>query len=281
MCGALCAGLSDRRKTGSNMCDCAREKNFDELACVLRNEYVGPRLYKLALKAPRMARAIRPGQFVHMQLPGFGAHILRRPFSVYRVFPEQDTIEIIYQVVGEGTDYMTSLEPGAQCSLIGAMGQGWQAVEGTLLLVGGGVGAAPLFLFAEQLAAEGHPFEVVLGAQTESMLVTCADYAQLLGRDPILATDDGTVGFAGFCTEPVREALASGAYAGVFCCGPEPLMRAVAGIAEEAGVACWVSMEKRMACGVGACLSCVVETTAGKKRSCVDGPVFNAKDVVW
>ncbi|MDO4443142.1 MAG: dihydroorotate dehydrogenase electron transfer subunit [Slackia sp.] len=263
------------------MCDCSASKHFDERARVLANEQIGPRLYKITLAAPKMACAIEPGQFVHMQLSGMEAHILRRPFSVYRTDKEAGSIEIIYQVVGEGTAFMTEYAPGVECMLIGAMGHGWQVREGESLIVGGGVGAAPLFLFAEKLADEGRPFEVVLGAQTESMLVTRADYAQLLGRDPILATDDGSVGFAGFCTEPVREALASGAYATVYCCGPEPLMRAVAGIADEAGVPCFVSMEKRMACGVGACLSCVVETVSGKKRSCVDGPVFDAKDVVW
>ena len=133
--------------------------------------------------------------------------------------------------------------------------------------------------FAEQF--EGREVEVVLGAQTASMMVTRDDYASLLGRDPIVATDDGSLGYAGFCTEPVREELARGDYSAVYCCGPTPLMRAVAAIAEEAGVPCWVSMEKRMACGVGACLSCVVETQAGKRRSCVDGPVFNAKELVW
>ena len=149
------------------------------------------------------------------------------------------------------------------------------------LIVGGGVGAAPLFMFTEQLVREGREVEVVLGAQTASMMVTRGDYASLLGRDPIVATDDGSLGYAGFCTEPVREELARGGYSAVYCCGPTPLMRAVAAIAEEAGVPCWVSMEKRMACGVGACLSCVVETQAGKRRSCVDGPVFNAKELVW
>lgn len=263
------------------MCTTDVANAFDERARVLGNEQIGPRLYKITLDAPLMAKAVRPGQFVHMQLPGFEAHILRRPFSVYRVLPESGVVEIIYQTVGEGTVHMTGYAQGETCALMGPLGHGWQPIEGKLLLVGGGVGAAPLFMFAEQLAAQGHPFEVVLGAQTQEMLVTREDYAQLLGRDPLLATDDGSAGFAGFCTEPVREELASGQYAGVFCCGPEPLMRAVAGIAEEAGVECRISLEKRMACGIGACLSCVVETREGKRRSCVDGPVFDAKDVVW
>ena len=263
------------------MCESAHARNFEECAHVLANECIGPRLYKITLAAPNMASAVRPGQFVHMLIPGFASHILRRPFSVYKTVPEIGAIEIIYQVVGEGTEFMTTLSGGVNCSIIGSMGHGWEPVVGKLLLVGGGVGAAPLFLFARELADANHPFDVVLGAQTEAMLVTRADYAELLGRDPILATDDGTVGHHGFCTEPVRVALAEGGYAGVYCCGPEPLMRAAAGLAADAGMECWVSMEKRMACGVGACLSCVVETVAGKKRSCVDGPVFNSKELVW
>ena len=192
-----------------------------------------------------------------------------------------DNVELIYQTVGEGTAYLTEVETGAVCSLTSPLGHGWQPSEGKSLIVGGGVGAAPLFMFTEQLVREGREVEVVLGAQTASMMVTRDDYASLLGRDPIVATDDGSLGYAGFCTEPVREELARGDYSAVYCCGPTPLMRAVAAIAEEAGVPCWVSMEKRMACGVGACLSCVVETQAGKRRSCVDGPVFNAKELVW
>lgn len=252
---------------------------FEERASVVSNVNVGPRLYKITLRAPKTAAAIRPGQFVHMLLPGFGAHILRRPFSVYAV--QGESIDIIYQTVGEGTRFLTEVQPGEACSLIAALGHGWQVHAGKSLIVGGGVGAAPLFMFTRQLVSEGADVEVVLGAQTADMLVTRADYANLLGREPIVATDDGSLGHAGFCTEPVRAELARGGYSNVYCCGPEPLMRAVAGIAEEAGVACWVSMEKRMACGVGACLSCVVETQAGKRRSCVDGPVFNAKELVW
>ena len=255
-------------------------KAFEERASVVSNANVGPRLYKITLAAPKTAAAIRPGQFVHLLLPGFGAHILRRPFSVYAAH-EDGSVDIIYQTVGEGTRYLTEVEPGAVCSIIAPLGHGWQPQGGKSLIVGGGVGAAPLFMFTQQLVAAGADVEVVLGAQTADMLVTRADYAQLLGREPIIATDDGSLGHAGFCTEPVRAELARGGYDAVFCCGPAPLMRAVAGIAEEAGVACWVSMEKRMACGVGACLSCVVETQAGKRRSCVDGPVFNAKELVW
>ena len=127
---------------------------------------------------------------------------------------------------------------------------------------------------------------MVLGAQTEAALTCRGRYEALLDEPPRCATDDGSFGREGFCTSLVAEALAEAAEAGepydyLAVCGPEPLMKIVAGMAAEAGVPCEVSMEKRMACGVGACLSCVVDTVGGKQRACVDGPVFDARKVVW
>ncbi len=116
---------------GFSMCECEAHNGtpaFEERACVVSNENLGPRLYKITLAAPKTAAAIRPGQFVHMLLPGFGAHILRRPFSVYAA--KGDNVEIIYQTVGEGTAYLTEVETGAVCSLISPLGHGWQPSEG-------------------------------------------------------------------------------------------------------------------------------------------------------
>jgi dihydroorotate dehydrogenase electron transfer subunit len=255
--------------------------HFEETAVILRNDELAPNIWRMDLKAPRCAEAIQPGQFVHMLIPGYEAHILRRPFSIYQVDRPAGVIVVVYQVVGEGTRFMTTLAVGTPCSVMGALGNRWQAVPGKLLLVGGGLGAEPLFLFAQELSAAGHPFEVVLAARSRELLVTFEDFKAQLGHDPLVATDDGSAGVHGFATEPARAELARGGYAGVYCCGPEPLMRAIAQLAAEFGVPCWVSMEKRMACGVGACLSCVVETTSDKRRSCVDGPIFDASEVVW
>ena len=151
-------------------------------------------------------------------------------------------------------------------------------------------GASP-----EELTAAGIATDAILGAYTIDALVARERYGAVLGCEPACSTDDGTYGRAGFCTPLVEEALAAAAAEGapydyVACCGPEPLMKIVAGMADAAGVFCEVSMERRMACGVGACLvcacdmaclSCVVDTTAGKRRACVDGPVFCASEVVW
>ena len=258
----------------------------NERARIVSNEQVGPRLHVVTLESPEIARGIMPGQFVHMKLPGYAEHVLRRPFSVYARSAEAGLLEILYQEVGT----LTSLMPGLKddvVELIGPVGNTWNAECTHALLVGGGVGAAPLFLLADQLKRDGIPFDVVLGAQTASALVARQRYSDLIGCEPCCATDDGSYGRAGFCTSLVEERLEQGCLADgarydyLAVCGPEPLMRIVAAMGDNAGVRTQVSMEKRMACGIGACLSCVVDTVGGKKRSCVDGPIFNAEEVVW
>lgn len=272
----------------------------NEPARLLSNKQVGPRLYLMVLHAPLIASHVRPGQFVHLLVPSMEAHVLRRPFSIYARDTAVGTVEILYQTVGFGTRHMADLScDGGAFELIGPVGNTWSLSDGDalveggevalrrVLLVGGGVGAAPLHLLAEELVGRGDAVDLVLGAQTADALVCRERYARLLGREPFCATDDGSYGRAGFCTSLVEERLAQGpstdggSYDCVCVCGPEPLMKIVADLAREADVACEVSLERRMACGVGACLSCVVDTVDGKRRSCVDGPVFDGRKVVW
>lgn len=262
---------------------------INEQARVLLNEGVGPNLFVMALESPGIAQAVAPGQFVHMKIPGMDSHILRRPFSVYACDAQAGVVEILYQAVGFGSSHMTTLAEGDEgAELIGPVGRGWRPSPDAkrALLVGGGVGAAPLFMLCEKLVGQGVETDVVLGAQTEMALACRERYEDLLPEPPRCATDDGSFGREGFCTSLVQEALDAAASEGkpydyLAVCGPEPLMRIVASMAKAAEVPCEVSMERRMACGIGACLSCVVDTIGGKKRACVDGPVFDAGEVVW
>ena len=266
---------------------------LNECAQIISNEKVGPALHVMTLESPCISRSVKPGQFVHMKVPQSESHVLRRPFSVYSRNLEAETIDILYQEVGTLTSFMPALREET-CELIGPVGNTWTARErhenGSCthaLIVGGGVGAAPLFMMTEELVGCGCELDVVLGAQTFAGLVTFKRYRSVLGKEPFCSTDDGSYGRAGFCTSLVEERLAQGAtadgkpYDYLAVCGPEPLMRIVADMGREACVFTEVSLEKRMACGIGACLSCVVNTTSGKKRSCVDGPIFNAREVVW
>ncbi|MEG0070482.1 MAG: dihydroorotate dehydrogenase electron transfer subunit [Raoultibacter sp.] len=255
----------------------------NETGTIISNEEVGPNLYLMKLSLSDIASRIEPGQFVQVKLPGMEGHILRRPFSVYEASQRSGVAEILYQEVGFGTAHMKTLATGQSVEAIGPVGNGWMvpADAKRILLVAGGVGAAPLFMLAQQQRAAGVQVDVILGAQTAEALVTRERYSALCEKSLQCATDDGTYGHAGFCTGLVESSIGEHLYDYLACCGPEPLMKIVARRAIDDGIPCQISLERRMACGVGACLSCVVDTHAGKKRACVDGPIFDAEEVVW
>ncbi len=247
---------------------------------VLSNERIAEGVGLMILHAPRTASLISPGQFVHLRIGAGRDFLLRRPFSVHRAHGEQ--IEILYQVLGVGTRAMSELGCSESVDLIGPLGHGWDVPSGTMhaLLVSGGLGAAPLGGLAERLAREGIAVTVAMGAPTAERLVG-RDVFEAAARRVVIATDDGTEGETGFVTAPVADLLKSRSFDIVYACGPEVMQRAVVALCDEAGVPCQVSLERLMACGIGACLSCVVTTKSGLKRACVDGPVFDAEEVCW
>jgi dihydroorotate dehydrogenase electron transfer subunit len=177
---------------------------------------------------------------------------------------------------------MAERESGDVMDAIGPLGTGWNVPERVehALLVAGGLGAAPLGMLSEELAARGTAVTVALGAPTQERLVG-REVFEASARRIEYATDDGSEGTQGFVTEVTGSLLAESGFDVVCVCGPEIMERAVSAQAAEAGVACRVSLERLMACGIGACLSCVVTTTEGRKRACVDGPVFDASELVW
>ncbi|MDR3310693.1 MAG: dihydroorotate dehydrogenase electron transfer subunit [Oscillospiraceae bacterium] len=228
----------------------------------------------------------KPGQFVHIKCAeDGGARILRRPVSVCDFFGGGDGAEpeltVVFEVRGGGTKWLSERREDDELDVLGALGSGFPEVSGDILLAGGGLGIAPL-LYAAQRA--GTRAEAVLGFRSKERIILTGDFERLARRVEI-ATDDGSYGHGGTVAEPVRAALAERPFGAVFACGPRPMLRAVAEIAEERGVPCFVSLEERMACGVGACLGCAVKlkTADGEavKRVCRDGPVFASGEVVW
>lgn len=259
----------------------ATHKPALERVRVLSNDRVAEGVGLIVLEAPRCAQAVQPGQFVHLRVATGADIILRRPFSVHRATDER--IEILYQVLGAGTLRLAEKPAGdTSMDLVGPLGNGWRIPEAAAhaLLVAGGLGAAPLGMLAEKLAQRGVAVTVAQGAPTASRLVA-RELFERVARRVEVATDDGSAGERGFVTGPVERLLASGTFDVVYTCGPEIMERRVAGLAVGAGVACQVSLERLMACGIGACLSCVVSTRDGLRRACVDGPVFDAEEVVW
>jgi dihydroorotate dehydrogenase electron transfer subunit len=252
-----------------------------ESVTVVANDRLAEGVGLMVLRAPRVAAAVQPGQFVHLRLDTHSETILRRPFSVHRVHGEH--IELLYQVLGAGTLRMAEKRPGdTSMDVVGPLGHGWVIPDGVAhaLLVAGGLGAAPLGMLAERLAERGVAVSVAQGAPTAERLVARGLFERV-ARAVHVATDDGSAGERGLVTLPVAEMLSAERFDVAYTCGPEPMQRAVAGMLAVTGVPCQVSLERLMACGIGACLSCVVSTVFGLKRACVDGPVFNAEEVVW
>lgn len=267
-----------------------RVKPVLETARVAANEPVCPGTWRMVLEAPHTARHAVPGQFVHLGLDVERDSVLRVPISVHAAHRQEQEVELLYQVVGPSTTVMSEqIVPGDELDLIGPIGNGWSMPEGTgagrALIVGGGLGAAPVASLAEAWAAAGVRTDAILGAQTSERILSRERFEAVCGTVAI-ATDDGTEGDHGFVTVPLERMVASALEAGdpytyIAVCGPTPMMRNCVRLLPD-GVRCEVSMERLMACGVGACLSCIVPLAAGgTKRACVDGPVFDAREVDW
>lgn len=247
---------------------------------VLVNDRLAAGVGLMVLDAPATAAAVRPGQFIHLRISRDAEFILRRPFSVHRA--SGDRVEILYQVFGRGTRALSEAERGIEMDLVGPLGTGWSIPGGTdhALVVAGGLGAAPMGMLVEALAAQGVATAVALGAPNAERLLA-RDLFEEHARRVTVATDDGSAGVRGLVTTLVEGLIADDRPDVLYACGPEVMQRVVAAQAAAAGVPCQVSLERLMACGVGACLSCVVSTTSGLKRACVDGPVFDAGEVLW
>ena len=263
------------------------DQKLQESGPVLFNRQVAEGIYHMSVLAPRIAAAARPGQFVQVKVASEPSiQFLRMPFAVFDVDETAGSVDVCYQVVGEGTEQLTHLAVGDEVDFVGPIGNGWHIPAGTkhALLACGGVGVPALKLLADELADQGAQVDVVIGAQTAKRLACVEQFEDSIRASQgalHIATDDGSAGVKGFVNAVTDELLATHDYDYVAVCGPPLMERSVALPAIEHGVTCEVSMERLMACGVGACLGCVVETTDGLKRCCVDGPVFDASEVIW
>ena len=256
---------------------------------VLRHETLAPGIRSLELRVPELPAAARPGQFVGVYT-GDGAMLLPRPISICDSGDEKE-LRLVYRVAGKGTAEIAGLKAGEETQILGILGNGYPVEElknKRVLLLGGGIGIPPMLLLAKQLSAlsngeekEQSPVITVLGYRDAQMFLReeFEKYAQVF-----IATEDGSVGTKGNVLTAVKE---EGIRADAICaCGPMPMLRAVKAYAAQEGIACYISLEERMACGVGACLGCVVKTTREDEHShvkntriCTEGPVFDAEYV--
>ena len=260
--------------------------------------------FRLRLRCPAIAAAIEPGQFVMLRLPGRDDPLLGRPFALYDVAEDGAAFDVGFVVIGKMTRLMAGLSAGDAVELWGPLGRGFpeppEPSAGPVVMVAGGIGQTP-FLAAgrEILGTAGYgergrfappaaPPELLYGARSAGYLAEVARF-EAAGIPVTVATDDGSAGHRGFVTDLLERRLAEGPRPSrVYACGPEPMMHAAARLCETHGVPCWLSLESPMACGFGACFSCVVKVrepgapASGEaeewdyRRSCIEGPVFAA-----
>ena len=248
-----------------------------QLSEVVSLEEVMPGVFLMWLLAPGIAGAAKPGQFAMLRC---GSHnFLRRPLSIHRVSGDRQKLAFLFAAVGKGTRWLSGVTPGQELDLVGPLGQGFEIdVDASqLLLVAGGLGVAPLGFLADEARAQGKNVNLLLGAATASALCP----AELLpGVDSCRsATDDGTYGRRGLVTHLLAESLPGTQQ--IFACGPLPMLRALAADPALRQHRAQVSLEIRMACGLGVCYGCTVNTVHGLRQVCKHGPVFEMADVLW
>ena len=243
-------------------------------------EEVGRNVYLLTFVARGISSSVRSGQFVNIRVGEGIEPLLRRPFSVYRT--DGDEVQVIFNVVGKGTSALRKKNRGENIDVIGPLGVPYSLSGGafkTGILVGGGLGVAPLPLATATLKVQGTPFATFLGARTGDQLV------ETHLENLRCATDDGTRGFHGTVLDLLKDSLTRNPIVNpkIFACGPTPMLRAVASFARENAVPCEVSLEGAMACGIGICQGCPVELVGAEKKyalMCKDGPVFDISRIV-
>ena len=254
---------------------------LDECCKVLSHQDIGSGYRYLIVDAPQMSAELTPGQFVHVRVPALEESALRRPFSVFDA--ADGTVSILYKTVGRGTTALNRVAEGDRIDILGPLGHGFPGkCEGTALLVGGGYGVAPLHFLAKR-----RPGRKILcvGGRAKSDLLAIDRFGLIPGVELKLATNDGTEGVKGFVTVPLDETIAElrakGEKFELFTCGPDGLLKAVTERALACGVPGWISCDRHMICGVGACYACIQKTVRGNSRCCIEGPVFAAKDLIW
>ena len=236
---------------------------------VLENAPLTPSVYKMRLGGDTSAVTV-PGQFINIRLDGF---FLRRPISVCDYNGEELTI--LYKILGRGTEYMTSLRRGDRLDVLTGLGNGFDTADagGAPLLIGGGVGTPPMYRLCRELLSAGKPVTVILGFNTREEIFYEEEF-RALGAKVIVSTADGSYGVKGFVTD----AMEGLDYTYFYCCGPEPMLKAVWKKARTSGQ---LSFEERMGCGFGACMGCSCKTVTGYKRICKDGPVLRKEEILW
>ena len=246
---------------------------FDVSVKIISNQKVNDKYYKLSFYSSELAKNVLPGQFMQVQIMPAMDPFLRRPFSYYRVHND-DTVEILYEVLGHGTFLLTQKPVGSELKILGPLGKGFTSTKQSKkrVLIAGGIGVPPLVYFSEKNKVD----YLIIGAKSKAEILPETELNKTSG-EILFATNDGSYGKKGFVTVLLEDLLKKHSPDELFIqmCGPKPMMQAVIDIAQVKGIEGEASLDEDMACGVGACLGCMVNTDKGLVPSCVEGPIFS------
>lgn len=259
---------------------------FQLKARILINSQVSPDCLHMSLQAAEIAQAAKPGQFIQVRCNNSLEPLLRRPFGIHSARNEHQ-IDILYKIVGKGTQLLSKKRQGEELDIIGPLGNGFSLPlpANSVILVGGGVGVAPLLFLAEKLVQAKHPVSqilVLIGAKKKES-VLCEEEFRKLGIEVCIANEDGNSGFKGTVCNLLKEILNTdnNQATTIYASGPQAMLEQTAHISREKEISCELSLEEIIACGLGVCLGCTVKTREGHKLVCKDGPVFNRTQLLW
>ncbi len=256
-----------------------RMKRIEDLT-VTNLHWLNNKTFIIELEAGEKLPVILPGNFAEIEIANSPKVFLRRPFSVYDVDYERNTISFFVKVIGEGTRLMGEKRNGEKLNLIYPLGNGFSIPStGRILVVAGGSGVAPFILYGKAFERANTEVTFLFGARSADEIVL-TDQFQKLGK-VLVTTEDGTLGEKGLVTQHSIFKTPDLPFDFIVSCGPDKMMKAIANIAREKNIPCEVSLENTMACGFGACLCCIVPTRKGNLCVCTDGPVFNVNELKW
>jgi dihydroorotate dehydrogenase electron transfer subunit len=257
------------------------------ICSIISKEKLREKIFKLTLSSPLIAQGAKPGNFVHIKVSSHSYPLLRRAFSVHDIDKQKGSFDVLFKVVGNGTRILSEKSPGDRLDLLGPIGNGFSLPQNgeTVMLVAGGMGIAPLWFLFTNLIKKNDRDKLIffLGAKTKKELLY---YEKLehLGANLKVTTDDGSFGTKGLVTEVFLQEIARRKKERpklmVYSCGPPEMLKKMADISKRYNFSCQISLEGHMPCGVGACWGCVVKLeNGGYKRVCIDGPVFDAREI--
>lgn len=257
---------------------------YNQKCKILKKEFLKDDICKMIISSPEMAKEAKPGQFLEIRVVDNIEPLLRRPISIYNADKNKGEVEFIFQIKGKGTDLLAKRNEGELLDVMGPLGHGTFKFEGykNIAIIGGGIGIFPLHELSKRAKEAGVSSKIYIGFRNKDLVILEDEFKKVC-QELILTTDDGSYAKSGFAINFLKEDVKQNKPDCIYACGPLPMLKAVQSLAKEENIPCQISLEERMACGMGVCLGCAVKYVGSDnvnyKHVCKNGPVFNAKDV--